>query len=98
MNVMLVEINIKFEWVDEFFEVFCVNYEGVLQESGNLCFDVLQDFEVKICFFIYEVYKDDEVVLVYKKMLYYLVCVEKLEEMMLQLWQKCSFIGLLLQV
>lgn len=97
MNVMLVEINIKFEWVDEFLEVFCVNYEGVIQELGNLCFDVLQDFWVKIWFFIYEVYKDEEVVLVYKKMLYYLVCVDKFEELMLELCKKCSFVGLLLE-
>jgi len=95
MNVTLVEINIKPEYVDDFLEVFRANHEGAINEPGNLRFDVLRDPEVATRFFIYEAYQDDEAVLAHKKTPHYLACVEKLDPMMSSARKKQTFIGLL---
>lgn len=96
MYVILVEINVYEDKVDEFIEVFRQNYLGFVQEEGNLCFDVLQDLEVNLCFYIYEVYKDEDVVVFYKIMFYYKICVVKLEFLMIGSCKKCLFNGLML--
>ncbi|WP_300004560.1 (4S)-4-hydroxy-5-phosphonooxypentane-2,3-dione isomerase [uncultured Cedecea sp.] len=95
MNVTLVEINIKSEYVDDFLDVFRANHEGAIKEPGNLRFDVLQDPDIATRFFIYEAYQDDEAVLAHKKTPHYLACVEKLDHMMSSARKKQTFIGLL---
>lgn len=95
MNVTLVEINIKPEYVADFLDVFRANHEGAIKEPGNLRFDVLQDPDITTRFFIYEAYQDDEAVLAHKKTPHYLACVEKLDHMMSAARKKQTFIGLL---
>lgn len=95
MNVTLVEINIKSEYVDDFLDVFRANHEGAINEPGNLRFDVLQDPDIATRFFIYEAYQDDEAVLAHKQTPHYLACVEKLNHMMSSARKKQNFIGLL---
>lgn len=95
MYVILVEINVYEDKVDEFIEVFRQNYLGFVQEEGNLRFDVLQDSEVNSRFYIYEVYKDEDVVAFYKITFYYKICVAKLEFLMIGSRKKRLFNGLM---
>lgn len=98
MNVTLVEVNIKPEWVGEFLAVFRANHEGAIAEPGNMRFDVLQDPEIKTRFYIYEAYRDDAAVLAHKQTSHYKTCVEKLDQMMSEPRKKRSFTGLLPEV
>ena len=57
MFVQLVHIHLKPGCVDQFLDVFRVNYDGTRAEPGNYRFDVLQDPADENHFVIYEVFE-----------------------------------------
>ena len=62
MFVQFVHIRIKPGRVNEFLDVFRVNFEGTRNEPGNFRFDVLQDPDDENHFVIYEVFESEAAV------------------------------------
>ena len=56
MFVQFVHIKVKPGRVEDFLEVFRINYEGTIREPGNFRFDVLQDPKDPTNFLVYEVF------------------------------------------
>ncbi|ADE86611.1 antibiotic biosynthesis monooxygenase [Rhodobacter capsulatus] len=78
MFVQLVHIRVKPGCVQQFFDVFRVNFEGTRAEPGNYRFDVLQDPEDDHHFVIYEAFENEAAVDAHRKTAHYAVVVEGL--------------------
>ena len=59
MNVLVVSIDVKPEYVDEFIAATLANARGSRTEPGNLRYDVLRSADDPNHFMLYEVYRDD---------------------------------------
>lgn len=82
MFVQLVHIRIKPDCIDDFLEVFRLNYDGTRQEPGNIRFDVLQDPEEPTHFAIYEVFEDAAAVEAHRATAHYKQVAARLEALM----------------
>lgn len=82
MFVQLVHIRIKPGRVQEFFDVFRINFKGTRAEPGNYRFDVLQDPEDENHFVIYEAFEDEAAVDAHRKTEHYRDTVEGLKQLM----------------
>ena len=56
MQVTLVHVFVKPEYVNDFIEASRLNHEASVQENGNRRFDVLQDANEPTKFILYEAY------------------------------------------
>lgn len=82
MFVQLVHIRIKPGRIQEFFDVFRINFEGTRAEPGNYRFDVLQDPEDENHFVIYEAFEDEAAVDAHRQTQHYRDTVEGLNGLM----------------
>ncbi|MEQ1941533.1 antibiotic biosynthesis monooxygenase [Mesorhizobium sp. VNQ89] len=82
MFVQLVHIRLKPGCVEQFLEVFRVNYEGTRAEPGNYRFDVLQDPEDENHFVIYEVFENAAAVDAHRQTEHYRRTTEGLKALM----------------
>lgn len=82
MFVQIVRITVKPGRVEDFLDAFRVNYEGTIEERGNVRFDVLQDPEDDTRFTIYEVFQSAEAVDEHRKTAHYKETVARLEDIM----------------
>jgi (4S)-4-hydroxy-5-phosphonooxypentane-2,3-dione isomerase len=72
MQVALVYVNVKPEYVDEFLTASLENARNSRLEPGNIRFDVLQLNEDPCRFVLYEAYKTPEDAAAHKNMNHYL--------------------------
>ena len=82
MFVQFVHIRIKPGRVEEFLEVFRINFDGTRAEPGNYRFDVLQDPEDDHHFVIYEAFESEAAVDEHRKTPHYAETVAGLEALM----------------
>ncbi len=82
MFVQLVHIRLKPGCVEEFLDVFRINYEGTRAEPGNYRFDVLQDPEDQNHFVIYEVFENEAAVDAHRQTEHYRRTTEGLKALM----------------
>ncbi|MBX3582715.1 MAG: antibiotic biosynthesis monooxygenase [Rhizobiaceae bacterium] len=82
MFVQLVHIRLKPGCVEQFLDVFRVNYEGTRAEPGNYRFDVLQDSEDENHFVIYEVFENEAAVDAHRQTEHYRQTTEGLKALM----------------
>lgn len=82
MFVQLVHIRLKPGCVEQFLDVFRVNYEGTRAEPGNYRFDVLHDPEDENHFVIYEVFEDEAAVDAHRQTEHYRRTTEGLKALM----------------
>lgn len=82
MFVQCVHIRIKPGKIQEFLDVFRINFEGTRAEPGNFRFDVLQDPEDDHHFVIYEVFEDEAAVDAHRQTEHYRRTVEGLADLM----------------
>ncbi|MBE0532255.1 MAG: antibiotic biosynthesis monooxygenase [Rhodospirillales bacterium] len=79
MFVQLVNIRVKPGHVQQFIEAFRINYQGTIQEPGNVRFDVLQDPKDETRFVIYEAFASAKAVDDHKKTEHYRKTVEAID-------------------
>jgi len=72
MIVTCVHVTVKEEHIDDFIEATEANYDGTIQEPGNLRFDVLQNAEEPAKFMICEVFRSEADVAYHKTTPHYL--------------------------
>lgn len=82
MFVQLVHIRIKPGRVQDFFDVFRINFDGTRAEPGNYRFDVLQDPDDENHFVIYEAFEDEAAVDAHRQTEHYRKTVEGLKDLM----------------
>ena len=82
MFVQLVHIRIKPGCVEQFLDVFRVNYEGTRREPGNYRFDVLQDPADANHFVVYEVFENEAAVDAHRQTDHYRRTTEGLKALM----------------
>jgi len=82
MFVQLVHIRLKPGCVEQFLDVFTVNYEGTRAEPGNYRFDVLQDPQDENHFVIYEMFESEAAVDVHRQTEHYRTTAEGLKALM----------------
>jgi autoinducer 2-degrading protein len=82
MNVTLVHMRVKPEYLDAFIEACRLNHEASIQEPGNLRFDLLQDPEDPTRFIFYEAYRTAEVAAAHKQTTHYAIWRDTVAEMM----------------
>ena len=84
MKAILVNLDVKKEYIEQFKEVTFYNSENARKEPGNLRFDVLQDADTPNLFYLYEVYKSDEAIAYHKTTEHYNKWVSAADEMLVK--------------
>jgi autoinducer 2-degrading protein len=82
MFVQFVHIRIKPGRINDFLDVFRVNFEGTRAEPGNYRFDVLQDPEDDHHFVIYEAFESEAALDEHRKTAHYRETVAGLKDLM----------------
>lgn len=72
MDVTLVHVYVKPEYVNDFIEATHLNHEASIQEGGNHRFDVLQDSTNECKFILYESYVSERDAMAHKQTEHYL--------------------------
>lgn len=91
MYVQLVHIHVKPDRIGDFLDAFRINYEGTVQEPGNLRFDVLQDPEDETRFSIFEIFADAAALDAHRETAHYKKTVALLDDIMTGPRQKDLF-------
>jgi len=94
MQVTLVNVDVKSEFVDAFIEASRLNHESSIQEEGNYRFDILQLQEDPSKFVLYEAYRSKEDAAKHKQTSHYLVWRETVADWMSTPRQGISYDGL----
>jgi autoinducer 2-degrading protein len=81
-HTTLVHVHVKPENSGAFLTATLQNQQGARKEPGNVRFDVLQDAEDPLRFYLYEVYTDAEAAGAHKLTPHYLVWKETVADMM----------------
>jgi len=71
MNALVVSIDVKPEYVDEFIAATLANAHGSRTEPGNLRYDVLRSADDPNHFTLYEVYRDDAAMAAHRETQHY---------------------------
>jgi autoinducer 2-degrading protein len=72
MQVTIVHVHVKQDYIDDFIEASRLNHEASVKEPGNLRFDVLQSSDDPSRFVLYEAYRDAEEAAKHKQTEHYL--------------------------
>ncbi len=72
MHITLVHVEVHSENIENFIQASLENYQGAIQEAGNVRFDVLQCSEDPCKFILYEVYDSEQSAAEHKKTAHYL--------------------------
>lgn len=73
MVTTIVHVYVKPEHIEDFIKASQKNHEASVLESGNLRFDVLQDFSEPSKFVLYEAYATEEAAAKHKETAHYLL-------------------------
>ena len=82
MQVTLVHVHVKPEFVDAFIAATRANHEGSVKEPGNRRFDVLQNPEDPTRFILYEAYVSAEDAAAHKQTAHYAAWRDAVADMM----------------
>jgi (4S)-4-hydroxy-5-phosphonooxypentane-2,3-dione isomerase len=82
MNIVLVHVHIKDDYIEAFKKITIENARGSVQEPGVARFDVLQQEDDPTRFLLVEVYKDEAAPFDHKKSAHYLKWRSEAESMM----------------
>jgi len=94
MQVMLVHVHVKPEYIQDFIEASRENHEASVLESGNRRFDVLQSGDDPARFILYEAYASDEDAIAHKQTAHYLRWRERVAEWMAEPRRGVAYNGL----
>jgi autoinducer 2-degrading protein len=94
MQVTLVHVHVKPEYVAAFIQATRANHEGSVREPGNLRFDVLQSAADPTHFVLYEAYASAEAVAAHKQTPHYLVWRDTVGPWMAEPRQGVAYVGL----
>ena len=82
MIVTIVYVHVKPDRVEDFVNATRANYEGSIEEPGNLRFDVLQSADEPTRFVLYEAYLDEEAAAAHKATPHYAVWRDAVADLM----------------
>jgi len=82
MQVTIVYVHVKPEYVDDFIKASHANHAAAVKEAGNLRFDFIQQADDPNRFVFYEAYKSKEDVLAHKETAHYLAWRETVNDWM----------------
>lgn len=71
MYALIVNVDVKPEFVDQFIAVALENARGTRGEAGNLRFDVVRGIEDRNFFQLYEVYRDQAALAAHRETAHY---------------------------
>ena len=91
MFIVLVHVNVKPEFVEEFKRVTVENASSSIQEAGIARFDVIQQAEDPTKFILVEVYKTAEAPVAHKETAHYVQWRDTVVEMMAEPRQGIKF-------
>lgn len=94
MQVTLVQVIVKPNYVDAFIEASLQNSHASREEPGNLRFDVLQSADDPTFFLLYEAYETVEDATAHKGTDHYLLWRDTVAEMMAEPRQGVRYVGL----
>ncbi len=94
MQVNIVHVVVKKEFINEFIEASRVNHESSIKEAGNFRFDVLQLQEDPCKFILYEAYKNQEDAAKHKETSHYLTWRKIVADWMVVPRQGIAYTGL----
>jgi autoinducer 2-degrading protein len=72
MIVTIVHVFVKPEYIDPFIEATRINHQQSILEPGNFRFDILQDFNDKSKFVLYEAYESEAASAAHKSTSHYI--------------------------
>lgn len=84
MIVTFVHIWVKEDYKEAFVRATIENQKETLKEKGNLRFDFLQDSEDPLKFVLYEVFENEQAVVLHKTMQHYLTWRDMVADWMAQ--------------
>ncbi len=94
MQVTLVQVHVKPEYVDDFIEATRLNHEASIKEAGNVRFDILQSADDSTRFVLYEAYRTAEDAARHKETAHYLKWRETVADWMAEPRQGIPYQGL----
>lgn len=94
MQVTLVHVHVKPEFVDDFIEATRKNHEASIDEDGNRRFDVLQSSDDATRFVLYEAYATAADATAHKQTAHYLQWRDTVAEWMAEPRQGIAYNGL----
>lgn len=94
MQVTLVHVHVKPEFINYFIEATRLNHEASIQETGNRRFDILQSAEDPTRFVLYEAYASSDDAAAHKQTQHYLSWRETVAEWMAEPRQGVQYQGL----
>ena len=94
MQVTIVHVHVKAEYVEAFIGACRLNHEQSIQEPGNLRFDVLQLADDPSRFVLYEAYESSDDAAAHKQTSHYLEWRETVADWMAEPRQGISYNGL----
>lgn len=94
MQVTVVHVHVKQEFVEDFIEATRKNHEASVREPGNLRFDVLQSKDDATRFVLYEAYASEESAVAHKQTAHYLSWRDTVADWMAEPRQGISYNGL----
>ncbi|MBV9744107.1 MAG: antibiotic biosynthesis monooxygenase [Acidobacteriia bacterium] len=84
MLVLIVNLQVKPEFVDAFREITTENGRNSVQEPGIVRFDLLENNEDPTRFVLYEVYRDADAPVKHRETAHYNTWVQKVTEMLVE--------------
>ena len=84
MLVLIVNLQVKPEFVDAFREITTENGRNSVREPGIVRFDLLENNEDPTRFVLYEVYRDDDAPVKHRETAHYNTWVQKVTEMLVE--------------
>jgi autoinducer 2-degrading protein len=94
MQITIVYVSVKSEYIDRFIEACRLNHEASISEVGNYRFDVLQQDEDPSQFVLYEAYESAASATEHKKTEHYLQWRETVADWMAEPRQGVGYKGL----
>jgi autoinducer 2-degrading protein len=94
MQVTLVHVHVKPEYITDFIEATRKNHAASVQETGNCRFDVLQSAEDASRFILYVAYNNIEAAVAHKQTPHYLMWRDTVAEWMAEPRQGIVYTGL----
>jgi autoinducer 2-degrading protein len=94
MNVALVRIKVKPEFVEAFIQATVKNHESSVREPGNLRFDFLRQLDDPYSFVLYEAYANPESAALHKETPHYREWKATVEPMMAEPRSAAKYLAL----
>lgn len=98
MQVTLVHVHVKPEFVSDFIEATRLNHEASIQEAGNRRFDILQSSEDPTRFVLCEAYVSEDAAAAHKRTQHYLTWRETVSKWMAEPRQGIPYQGVFMNL